>query len=214
MYSPSGNLRTFLQENHSRISWNEKLKLCSDLANGIKYIHSFGIMHFALHPNNIIYHNSRLLISDLGISKVHITPSLQYLDTLKTSLILPYHDPKYLIDPMNFQRDKSSDIYTLGYRPQPTVDTPYDYVMLYKDCWKMEPTSRSNIEEKSDLKIMGEYNDNINNNKEKMMEKEKDIINEDGGTKSSKSIYFSLDTTTTTYPTMSLNNNILIDEEV
>ncbi|CAG8549240.1 2642_t:CDS:2 [Acaulospora morrowiae] len=113
-YASGGNLRRFLREHHAELTWSEKLGACTDLASGLKYIHDHDIIHLALvsdgfyekaHSRNILYHNQKFLISDLGISKSNVS---------NFSSILPYTDPRYLANMTDYQQTKESDIYALG----------------------------------------------------------------------------------------------------
>ncbi|CAG8700063.1 8974_t:CDS:2 [Cetraspora pellucida] len=59
------------------------------------------------HPHNILLHNERLMISDLGISK-----SIPHKSSVYPSL--PYIDPNYFASPTTYPRDKHLDIYSLS----------------------------------------------------------------------------------------------------
>ncbi|CAG8442070.1 6550_t:CDS:2 [Acaulospora colombiana] len=150
-YANGGNLRKFLREHYTVLTWNEKLRFCTDLANGLKYIHDHDILHLALHSQNILHHNYKLLISDLGISKSHISAP---------HLILPYTDPQYLADSANYQQNKQSDVYALGILMHEISSgrIPYDEYLVKSE---VAGESRSGGEKDSSISYLPELSPKI-----------------------------------------------------
>jgi len=70
-YLPNGNLRTFMDTDHSR---NEKLQIALDVSVGLDYLSNrkpMGIIHRDIKPENILIGNSKnAKICDFGISKL------------------------------------------------------------------------------------------------------------------------------------------------
>ncbi|CAG8474619.1 24167_t:CDS:2 [Dentiscutata erythropus] len=107
-YTDGGNLRNYLQEYHSKLSWTDRIRLIINIASGLQYIHNHDIVHLSLYPQNILVHNGQLMISDLGISKSSIPKKSSVIPTL------PYIDPNYLASPTTYPREKHLDIYSLA----------------------------------------------------------------------------------------------------
>src|SRR6266540_4999585 len=69
-----GNLRNFIYNNFSSLSWLQKLELLHSIAVGLNKIHSSGLSHNDFHSGNIFLNKGNdnddlsIIISDLGIS--------------------------------------------------------------------------------------------------------------------------------------------------
>src|ERR1043165_3910580 len=68
-YADGGNLRKYLQNQFSTLTWNDKIKLAYQIAEGIKYLHGENILHQDLHSKNIVIHQGEAKIIDLDIAK-------------------------------------------------------------------------------------------------------------------------------------------------
>ncbi|RHZ77120.1 hypothetical protein Glove_185g27 [Diversispora epigaea] len=167
-YARDGNLRTYLRNNFKSLDWKIKINMAKDITSGLHCIHDENIVHKDLHSKNILVHEGRLLITDLGLS--------QPLDTNSNSMAggMPaYTDPEYLRNPKNYKRNKPSDIYSLGIlfwelssgrppfntfsspeiyflvfsgkREEPINETPKDYINIYSSAWKRDPNQRPTI---------------------------------------------------------------------
>ena len=44
-YANEGNLREYLKKNFNSLNWNEKIQMASDIASGLKCLHTEGIIH-------------------------------------------------------------------------------------------------------------------------------------------------------------------------
>ncbi|RHZ81621.1 hypothetical protein Glove_117g533 [Diversispora epigaea] len=172
-YAKDGDLRTYLQNNFNKLDWKIKIQMAKDITSGLNCIHEENIVHKDLHSKNILVHERRLLITDLGLS--------QSLDANSISIstdggIVAYADPEYLRNKMkliSYKRDKASDIYSLGVlfwelssgrppfndfrnldiyrmvisgeREKPINKTPKDYIDIYSSAWEDKPNQRPTI---------------------------------------------------------------------
>ncbi|CAG8525876.1 8439_t:CDS:2, partial [Diversispora eburnea] len=198
-YAKDGDLRTYLQNNFSRLGWKIKINMAKDITSGLSYIHAKNIVHKDLHSKNILVHEGRLLITDLGLSRP--------LDSNSSSIgggMVAYADPEYLrnqINSIKYKRDKTSDIYSLGVifwelssgrpfnnisnlgipnlvisgkREKPINGTPKDFINIYSSAWKDDPKQRPTIENIFDslenVQFENIYNNSNENNKHIQME--------------------------------------------
>ncbi|RHZ46439.1 hypothetical protein Glove_621g60 [Diversispora epigaea] len=167
-YAKDGNLRTYLRNNFKILDWKTKINMAKDITSGLRCIHDENIVHKDLHSKNILVHERKLLITDLGLS--------QSSDTNSNSMVggmVAYTDPKYLRDPTIYKRKKESDIYSLGVlfwelssgippfnnidcfriyslvvsgkREAPINETPKDYINIYSSAWENDPNQRPTI---------------------------------------------------------------------
>ncbi|CAG8559071.1 5896_t:CDS:2 [Diversispora eburnea] len=167
-YAKDGNLRTYLRNNFESLNWKTKIKMAKDITSGLRCIHEENIVHKDLYSKNILVHEGRLLITDLGLS--------QLVDANSKSMgggVAAYTDPRYLRDQMKYKRDKSSDIYSLGVlfwelssgrppfhnippftiyksvtsgeREKPVNETPRDYIDIYSSAWEDDPNKRPTV---------------------------------------------------------------------
>ncbi|GBB96741.1 hypothetical protein RclHR1_02820004 [Rhizophagus clarus] len=173
-YANQGNLREYLKINFKSLQWNDKIRMASEIACGLKYLHSTKIIHRDLHAKNILVHNSTLMIADLGLAKE--------LTVEGSSNSVVYGMPAY-VEPQcykysDYVRDEKSDIYSLGvllweltsgyppfsrnlahrdtalaykiangHREEPIINTPKVYVNLYQRCWDDDPNLRPSVNE-------------------------------------------------------------------
>ncbi|RHZ64785.1 hypothetical protein Glove_320g191 [Diversispora epigaea] len=169
-YAKDGDLREYLRNNFKSLDWKTKINMAKDITSGLCYIHDANIVHKDLHSRNILVHEERLLIADLGLS--------QPLDTDLNSMVggmVAYTDPEYLRNPKKYRRNKTSDIYSLGVlfwelssgrppfnnvscfemynlvtsdrREAPINETPKDYINIYSSAWKIDPNQRPTIKD-------------------------------------------------------------------
>ncbi|CAG8524554.1 5550_t:CDS:2 [Acaulospora morrowiae] len=164
-----GNLRNYLSENKIVLEWEEKVRLATQIAEGILYLHDeLNIIHRDLHTKNILVCKGNIKISDFGLSK-----RLGSTTTIngKRVGVLAFMDPQKFIN-INYKLDRKSDVYSMGVifweisscrdpfdeisdhillpcyivsndlREEPISGTPQEYVELYSDCWKKDPILR------------------------------------------------------------------------
>ncbi|GBC05281.1 hypothetical protein RclHR1_06150007 [Rhizophagus clarus] len=171
-YADGGNLRNYLNEKFSTLTWNNKVKLAYQITEGIKYLHGENILHRDLHSKNIVIHQGEAKIIDLGIAKSTETETHLHSGVFG---MVPYIDPKLLASD-SYKHDKKSDIYSLGVlmwelssghspfyddndlnrltynlikgkREKTVPNTPYEYMKLYQSCWNGGPDKRPSVEQ-------------------------------------------------------------------
>ncbi|RHZ84543.1 hypothetical protein Glove_79g43 [Diversispora epigaea] len=189
-YAKDDNLRNYLRDNFKDLNWKTKIKMAQDITNGLCYIHKANIVHRDLHSKNVLVHEERLLITDLGLSK-----SLDANSNSFAGGMCAYSDPEYLRNSRTYKRSKASDIYSLGVlfwelscgrppfykqldfeiyrliisgkRETPINGTPEDYIKIYSNAWKDNPNQRPTIEEICDslknIQFENRHNSNENN---------------------------------------------------
>ncbi|UZO10568.1 uncharacterized protein OCT59_002148 [Rhizophagus irregularis] len=157
-YADGGNLRTYIKQHFSGLTWDDKIKLAYQITEGVKFLHDLDITHQNLCYKNIVVHEKEAKIM-LNIVK----------NTENDYEMISYIDPN-LFETHSYQFDKKSDIYGLGvlmwelssgyppetenisksyiiggYREIPISGTPIEYLNLYKSCWNYEPNERPSI---------------------------------------------------------------------
>ncbi|CAG8614599.1 23129_t:CDS:2, partial [Racocetra persica] len=164
-YADKGNLRKYLKNNSSFMTWKQKIDFALQITNGIQY----------LHGENVIHGN---LLTEFGFTR-----SLES-DPLKSHLgVIAYIAPELLKptststflndDSKSMDLSKSTDIYSLGIlywelisgyppfknsneiklveeicagkRERRVPGTPNEYVELYSECWSGQPENRPNV---------------------------------------------------------------------
>ncbi|CAB4381002.1 unnamed protein product [Rhizophagus irregularis] len=169
-YADGGNLRQYLKNHFSELTWNDKIKLAYQITEGIKFLHGENILHQDLHSKNIVIRHGDAKIISLGIAKSTESQTNLHSDVIG---MIAYIDPKRLKDSFYEYNDRS-DIYSLGVlmwelssgrppfindinesllrsgllagrREESVPDTPNEYLILYKSCWDPEPNTRPSI---------------------------------------------------------------------
>ncbi|RHZ46449.1 hypothetical protein Glove_621g15 [Diversispora epigaea] len=189
-YAKDGDFRTYLRNNFKNLDWAIKINMAKDITSGLRFIHEENIVHKDLHSKNILVHEKRLLITDLGSS--------QPLDSNSNSIsggMIAYTDPEYLRNQMEYKRNKASDIYSLGVlfwelssgrppfnnfpsleiykkvasgeRERPIDETPKDYIDIYSSAWEddsnQRPTVKNIFDSLENIKLEKIYNENNEN---------------------------------------------------
>ena len=168
-YADGGNLREYLKCNSLTLTWDDKIKLAHQIAEGIKFLQGEKIHHRDLHSGNIVILQGEAKIIDLGIAKSSETQTNIHLGVFGS---LPYIDSK-ILEVHSYKYDDKSDIYSLGVlmwelssgcppfvgqdgatlsihlirgrRENPIPDTPTKYLKLYQSCWNVNPDLRPPI---------------------------------------------------------------------
>ena len=66
-YVPEGNLRDYLQNNHSKLTLKDRIAIFRDLCDSLDDIHKKDLIHCDLHSGNILIQGSGCFITDLGL---------------------------------------------------------------------------------------------------------------------------------------------------
>ncbi|KAG0358169.1 hypothetical protein BG005_002640 [Podila minutissima] len=66
----NGNLCSFLEKNHTNLTWAERYRLSIEIAKGLEFLHKSGFHHRDLHSGNILLDDKRTaMICDFGLSR-------------------------------------------------------------------------------------------------------------------------------------------------
>src|SRR5436305_14616467 len=62
------NLRNYLQQNHNKLTWKERINITYDIVFALLRIHQENAIHRDLHSGNILFsqYNQDFYVSDLG----------------------------------------------------------------------------------------------------------------------------------------------------
>ncbi|PKY20615.1 kinase-like protein [Rhizophagus irregularis] len=117
-YTDGGSLYFYLKENFTKLEWDDKYCLASQLASAIDFIHSKGIIHCNLHEENVLIHKNNIKVADFGLSK-RANKTSNYSN--KVLDFLPYLEPRILNNLFNIKcrsqpciTNFKSDIYSIG----------------------------------------------------------------------------------------------------
>src|SRR5581483_10784029 len=159
------NLRNYLQQNHNKLTWKERIQITYDIIYALLRVHEENAIHRDLHSGNILFrqNDQRFSISDLGFCG----PADKPLNSVYGNL--PYIAPEVIAgkETTTF----ASDIYSIGMlmweissgrppfinyendyelamriingmRPKIVPGTPLEYNELMEQCWNADPTKR------------------------------------------------------------------------
>jgi serine/threonine protein kinase len=158
------NLRNYLQQNHEKLTWKERIQIIYNISDALSRIHNENAIHRDLHSGNILYSqlNQRFVVSDLGFCG----PADKPLKSIYGNL--PYIAPEVIAGK---ETTFASDIYSIamlmweissgqppfinyehdyylamniinGMRPEIVSDTPLEYENLMMQCWDADPLER------------------------------------------------------------------------
>ncbi|EXX77957.1 polo kinase CDC5 [Rhizophagus irregularis DAOM 197198w] len=161
------NLREYIQQNHNKLTWRERIYIVTRVSYALRMIHVENAIHRDLHSGNILYsqHSNIWHISDLGFCGPADQPlgsiygNLSYIapevivgkgytfasDIYSISMIMweiSSGQPPFT----NYEKDYNlaMDIVN-GMRPKVISGTPLKYKELMEQCWDADPTKRPNI---------------------------------------------------------------------
>src|SRR2546423_10933872 len=167
MYKNDINLRNYLQQNHNKLTWKERINITYDIVIALLRIHQENAIHRDLHSGNILsmQYNQNFYVSDLGFCG----PVDKPLNSIYGNL--PYIAPEVIVGK---ETTFASDIYSIGMlmweissgqppfsiyehdldlamniingmRPKIVPGTPLEYKSLMEQCWDADPLKRPDI---------------------------------------------------------------------
>src|SRR2546423_5934567 len=167
MYKNDINLRNYLQQNHNKLTWKERINITYDIVIALLRIHQENAIHRDLHSGNILsmQYNQNFYVSDLGFCG----PVDKPLNSIYGNL--PYIAPEVIVGK---ETTFASDIYSIGMlmweissgqppfsiyehdldlamniingmRPKIVSGTPLKYKSLMEQCWDADPLKRPDI---------------------------------------------------------------------
>ncbi|KAF0445584.1 kinase-like protein [Gigaspora margarita] len=183
-FADGGNLQNYLRNRINddifKISWGDLIQIARGVTNGLSWIHSNGIIHCDLNPQNILIHGNKPKIADFGSSK---QLALDHPHTNHEGRVY-YVDPQCLNVYGKCVCDEKSDIYSLGVifweltsgippffnlnecwviiniltckkRESMINGTPTEYFNIYNKCWEHNPNDRTTLPDiERDLDIL------------------------------------------------------------
>ena len=126
------DLRRYLQKNHNKLTWNERIHITKRIIDAIRKIHRENAIHRDLHSGNILYYEyfDAWYISDLGFCG----PIDKPLKSIYGNL--PYIAPEVITGK---EHNFASDIYSIGMLmweissgQQPFANFDHDYDLAMK----------------------------------------------------------------------------------
>src|SRR5437016_11726485 len=105
-YKSEGNLRDYLQNNHSKLTLKDRIKILRDLCESLYHIHRRDLIHCDLHSGNILMEANDCYITDLGLCG-----PVDEESSGKIYGIVSYIAPEVLQGKKN---TKESDVYSIG----------------------------------------------------------------------------------------------------
>ncbi|KAF9182903.1 hypothetical protein BGZ50_004635 [Haplosporangium sp. Z 11] len=169
----NGNLCTFLEKNHTILTWSERYRLSIEITKGLEFLHKSGFHHRDLHSGNILLDDKRTaMICDFGLSRSSTKA--------RTNDIVAAVGVASFLAPERFPTERpiysaACDIYSLGvifwhissgripfgkrlrdpallkelmdgHREQIVPGTPQEYRDLLVKCWDVNPAKRLQID--------------------------------------------------------------------
>ncbi|RIA79620.1 kinase-like domain-containing protein [Glomus cerebriforme] len=162
------DLRNYLQLNHHKITWKERINIVFDIVNALSKIHNENFIHKYLHSGNILY---------LQISQIFYVSDLRFCAPADLPLNSIYGNLPYIAPEVIVGKEISfaSDVYSLailmweissgqqpflnydhdynlafkilnGMRPKILPGTPLEYKNLMEQCWDADPSKRPDID--------------------------------------------------------------------
>jgi serine/threonine protein kinase len=178
-YAEGGDFNKWINGNYENFDWTNKIKVLSNIINGLREIHQKKKVHHDFHTGNILFLFSST--SDISgytrISDMGLCGEVNNIDEEKIYGVMPYVAPEVL---RGNRYTQAADIYSFGMvmyfiatGRQPFADRAHDellaldicegirpelnkfeapefYIELMKRCWDTNPNNRPNAIEISD----------------------------------------------------------------
>ena len=175
-YHPEGNLRDYLQKNHSKLTLNDRIMIFRRLCESLCFIHEKDLIHCDLHSGNILIQGGVCYITDLGLCG-----PVDEKSSSKIYGIVSYIAPELLRGTSNAKNTKESDVYSVGMlmweifaghppfddrahnhrlifdicekglQPPILPNMPEDYAQMMQKCWDVDPSKRPTMKELLDF---------------------------------------------------------------
>ena len=107
LYVQEGNLRNYLQKNHSKLTLNDRIAIFRGLCQSLYFIHEKDFVHCDLHSGNILIQGGSCYITDFGLCG-----PVDEKSSGKIYGIVSYIAPEILLQKK--QKTKESDVYSIG----------------------------------------------------------------------------------------------------
>ncbi|EAL63023.1 hypothetical protein DDB_G0288803 [Dictyostelium discoideum AX4] len=107
-------LNEFINQNNNQNNNNNNnrvLDLIIGMINGVIFLHDQNIVHNDLNPRNILVKDNRLIISDLGLSKMNVSSTYNFSTNAIPTGQDGYHPVEVLLEK---RKTKSVDVFSLG----------------------------------------------------------------------------------------------------
>ncbi|KAG0210877.1 hypothetical protein BGX28_008844 [Mortierella sp. GBA30] len=169
----NGNLCTFLEKNHTNLTWSERYRLSIEITKGLEFLHKSGFHHRDLHSGNILLDDKRTaMICDFGLSRS--STKAQTSDLVAAVGVASFLAPERFPTKRPIY-SAACDIYSLGvifwhissgripfgkrlrepallkelmdgHREQIVPGTPREYRDMLVKCWDVNPAKRLKID--------------------------------------------------------------------
>ena len=108
-YVTEGNLRNYLQKNHSKLTLNDRIMIFKYLCGSLYHIHGEGLIHCDLHSGNMLIQGGGCYVTDLGSCG-----PVDEKSSGKIYGIVSYIAPELLRGTNNTKNTKETDVYSVG----------------------------------------------------------------------------------------------------
>ncbi|KAM9969883.1 hypothetical protein ACTFIR_001720 [Dictyostelium discoideum] len=105
------NQNNNINNNNNNNNNNRILDLIIGMINGVIFLHDQNIVHNDLNPRNILVKDNRLIISDLGLSKMNVSSTYNFSTNAIPTGQDGYHPVEVLLEK---RKTKSVDVFSLG----------------------------------------------------------------------------------------------------